>query len=358
MANLNSYGFISYGDIATQRVSAGNVRVVDEAIRASVVEHNRQVTAALAELVETTTAPSRRYKIGGGGSLQPLDEYGNPKVVRDKGQYDVAFPIQGGGTAWGDNRVSRAMMTVQEADRYTLNALRRDANWMKRHVLAALLDNTSYTFLDPDDDVGTLTIQPLANGDSVEYLKKDGNSAADTHYYAQAAAIADANNPFPALHTELAEHMENEGPYVVYVSTSLKASIMGLTTFHDVEDQNLERGSGQTRLVGRIERGFGDEVLGYVEPGVWIVEWSVMPAGYGIMVARGATTPALGMREYEAAGLQGLFTENHSPDGNLNEYRFIRYAGFGALNRTAALAFQIGNAAYQIPTGYSTPLPA
>lgn len=356
MANLNSYGFVSLEDIASQRVAAGNVRVVDEAIRASVTEHNRQVTAALAELVEPTTQPYRRYKIGGGGSLQPLDQWGNPQVVRDEGQYDVAWPIQGGGTAWGDNRISRAMMTVQDADRYTLNALRRDADWVKRHLLAALLDNTSYTFLDPQDDIGTLTIQPLANGDSVTYLKKTGALATDTHYYAQAAAIADAANPFPTLETELSEHMENDGPYVAYVSTSLKASIMALTTFHDVADSNLRPGDGQTQLIGRIDRGFGDKVLGYVEPGVWIVEWAVMPAGYGIMVARGADTPALAMREYEAAGLRGLFTENHSPDGNLNVYRFLRYAGFGALNRTAALAFQIGNAAYQIPTGYSTPL--
>jgi hypothetical protein len=40
----------------------------------------------------------------------------------------------------------------------------------------------------------------------------------------------------------------------------------------------------------------------------------------------------------------------------LNEYRFIRYAGFGAYNRVGALSFRIGNGAYAIPTGYSTPL--
>jgi len=357
MANLNSYGFVSYEDIAGQRVAAGNVRIVDEAIRASVTEHNRQVAAVLAELAESTTQPYRRYKIGGGGSLQPLDEWGNPKVVRDEGQYDVAFPIQGGGTAWGDNRVSRAMMTVQDADRYTLNALRRDADWVKRHVLAALLDNTSYTFLDPQDDIGSLTVQPLANGDAVTYLKKDGTTAADTHYYAQAAAIADATNPFPTLKTELSEHMGNEGPYVAYVASGLRSSIQGLANFIDENDADVDPGVMAPRLLRRVDRGFGDEVIGYVD-GVYVVEWSFLPAGYGFMVARGATTPPLAMREYESAALRGLFTENHSPDGNLNEYRFIRYAGFGALNRTAALAFQIGNGVYQIPTGYATPLAA
>ena len=73
-------------------------------------------------------------------------------------------------------------------------------------------------------------------------------------------------------------------------------------------------------------------------------------------VARGASAKPLRMREYPSAALQGLFTENHSPDGNLNEYRFIRAAGFGAYNRVGAVAFHIGNAAYQIPAGYETPL--
>ena len=64
------------------------------------------------------------------------------------------------------------------------------------------------------------------------------------------------------------------------------------------------------------------------------------------------------MRQYPSTALQGLFTENHSPDGNLHESRFIRYAGFGARNRIAALVYRIGNGSYAIPTGYTAPLPA
>ena len=99
-----------------------------------------------------------------GGTLQPLDEWGNPLPVKDEGYYDVAFPIQRGGTAWGTNRESRAMMTVAEAQRFTLGALRRDADWMRRHFLAALFDNTTWTF--QDDFKGAFTVQPLANGDA------------------------------------------------------------------------------------------------------------------------------------------------------------------------------------------------
>lgn len=352
---MATFGFVGYEDLADERVIDGNVRLVNEAIAASVAEHNRQVNAALTELVRRTTDYTVRVRLGSGGTLQPLDEWGNPLPVKDAGFYDVAFPIQGGGTAWGDNRVSRAMMTVADADRYTMGMLRRDADWMRRHIAAALFDNTTWSFVD--EEKGTLTVQPLANNDTVTFPRNNGTLATDNHYYAQAAAIADASNPFPAWRTELSEHPGNDGPLVAYIPTNLRSAVQGLATFEDVSDPNIDPGVNARRLVGRIDRGMGDEVLGYVD-GVWVVEWSFLPDNYGFVVARNADTPALAMREYPAAELQGLFIENFSPDGNLREYRYIRYAGFGVYNRTAALAFRIGNANYAIPTGFTTPLPA
>lgn len=353
MANTLAYGFVGHEHLADERVSNSNVRIVMDAIDASVAEHNRQATALVAELAARTTEHQVRYKLPGSGTLQPLDEWGNPITVREEGYYDVAFPIQGGGTAWGNNRVSRALMTVGEANRQTLNALQRDGNWVRRHILAALFDNATWTYAD--EEHGSLTVQPLANGDSVTYLRKNGSTAADTHQYAQAAAIADATNPFDDWYDELAEHPENAGPFVAYIPTNQKAAVMALAAFEEVPDANVQLGANSNQLVGRLDRGFGDEVLGYVNK-VWVVEWGMLPDNYGIVVARGASTPALQMREYASPALQGLFTENHNPDGNLNEYRFIRYAGFGAYNRVGALAFRIGNASYAIPSGYDAPL--
>ncbi len=351
---MSAFGFVGYEDLADERVVDGNVQMVNTAIAASVEEHNRQVSAALDELIERTTDYTTRYKIGGGGTLQPLDEWGNPLPVKDSGFYDVAFPIQGGGTAWGDNRVSRALMTVGEAQRYTLGALRRDADWMRRHFLAALFDNTTWSFVD--EEKGTLTVQPLANGDAVTYARNNGTFAADTHYYAQAGAIADATNPFPTWLSELSEHPENAGPFVAYIPTNVKAAVQGLANFIDVADPNVNPGiMAPTLTSNAVGRGFGDAVIGYVD-GIYVVEWSFLPDNYGVVIARGAETKPLRMREYPAPALQGLFTENHSPDGNLQEYRFIRYAGFGAYNRVGALAWRVSNGAYAIPTGYTTPV--
>ena len=352
--NTLAYGFVGLENLMAQRVDDTNIEVVTEAIAQSVDEHNRQVQAVLAELVASTEAYSARFRQAGAGTLQPLDEYGNPMPVREGGFYDIAWPLQGGGTAWGDNRVSRALMTVEEANEFTLNSLNRDADWMKRHILAALLDDTSWSYTDVDK--GALTIQPLANGDTVSYIRKNGDSAVDDHYLAQAAAIADATSPFSAIYTELTEHPVNANAIIVaYCATDQLATIKGLAAFDPVQDPDVALGSGSNQLTGSIDRGFGDELVGKVDK-VWIVEWSSLPDGYILAVARGSAQEALRMREYPAAELQGLFQEDNSPDGNRMERRFIRYAGFGAYNRVGAVVQQIGNATYQIPTGYETPL--
>ena len=351
---MATFGFVGYEDLADERVVDGNIEYVNTAIARSLEEHNRQVSAGLAELAERTTAYTARFKIGGGGTLQPADEWSNPLPVKDEGAYDVAFPLQGGMTAWGDNRVSRALMTVGEAERYTSGMLRRDADWVRRHFLAALFDNTTWTFTD--EEKGALTVQPLANADTVTYGRNNGTWATDSHYLTQAAAISDVANPFQTIRNELSEHPGNAGPYVAYVPSALTGAVQGLTNFVDVEEEDVDPGILAPRLSNVPDRGFGDAVLGKVD-GVWIVEYSFLPATHIIAVARGAEDRPLRMREYPSAALQGFFQETHSPDGNLMLRKFFRYAGFGVYNRTAALVFEPSQAgAYSIPTGYTTPV--
>lgn len=356
MANTLAYGFVGQDHLFAQRIEEAGVRAVDDFVAQSLAEHNRQVDELMGELAETTTEFKGSFTLPGGGTLQPLDEWGNPLPVREAGFFDVAWPIGGGGTAWGDNRVTRALMTVGEVNRHTVGALLRDADWMKRHLLAALFDNVAWVYVDKDTNKGSLTIQSLANGDTVTFLRKNGTLAVDNHYLAQAAAISDAANPYTIINDELAEHPGNNGPIVAYIPTNLKATTIALTNFQGVSDPDIATGADQSRLSGAMGAGFGDSVLGKMVDGPWIVEWSLLPNDYIVGVARGATAPPLRMREHPAASLQGLFRENHSPDGNLQEYRLIRYAGFGAYNRVAALVFRIGNASYAIPAGYDAPL--
>jgi hypothetical protein len=266
----------------------------------------------------------------------------------------VALPIQGGGTAWGDNRVTRAKMTVADANDFTWMVMTEDMDWMARHVLAAIFTNITWTYTDDNDEIGDLTIQPLANNDSVVYTRKGGQSSTDNHFLAQANAISDTDNPFPTIKNELMEHPSNSGDVVSYVPTNEVDDIKGLTNFIPVEDVDVRPGIGSDTLSRIIDQGVGDEVLGKVD-GVWAVEWKRLPDSYIVSVVTGAD-PVVGMREHPETELQGLFPEFQNVDGNRQLYKFIRYAGFGVLNRVGACVMRIGNGTYAIPSGYTAPL--
>lgn len=360
-----SYGFQDLQHLYNTRVNQVGVQRVYTAVQDSVAEHTRVINEMMASLVERTTVAKEQIELPGGGTLQPIDENGVPLPVKPSGSYDVAYPIYGGATAWGTNRVSRALMTVQEADRNTMDAMMRDADWLRRHMLAALFDNTTTAFVDKaglggSKGLGSITIQPLANGDSVTYVRRGGSSSTDDHYLAQAGAIADNANPFPTIYDELAEHPSNRvdgnNPVIVYIATSLKATTRALTNFVERPEAGIQRGISADQLTMSAPRGFGDEFLGWVD-NCWIVEWSALPAGYMIAHATGAGA-VLKMREYEASELQGFFTEQHSLNGNHLQVSMLRYCGFGVANRVGAVVYYVGSGSYAIPSGYTCPLPA
>lgn len=353
MANELAYGFVGQEQLLGKRLTEVGTATVWDMIRESVNEHNRQIDALLGTVAQRTILHQERFRLPGSGTLQPLDEYGVPRPVEPGAYFDVAYPIRGGGTAFGGNRVTNALMTVQEINALTLDAQRRDADWLRRQMLAAIFTNTTVSFDDPE--FGSLTIQPLANSDTVKYNKVGGATATDDHYLAQSSSIDDSHNPFDDIYDELMEHPSNgNGPVVVYVPSNLKASVEALTAFTEVGDPDLRYGVNTPQIGAAFGRRFGDEVLGKVNK-CWVVEWRALPDSYMIGIAEGAG-PILGMREYPAASLQGLFIENHSPDGNLQQTSMIRYAGFGVRNRIGALAYRIGNASYAIPSGYTAPL--
>lgn len=359
MANSVAYGFIDLQTLANQRVQDVGPRRVWDAVRISTDEYNRVTNGLLAAWATTTVDAQEQFELPSGGTLQPLDEFGIPLPVQPSGSYQVAYPLQGGGTAWATDRVSTALLTVDEANRLTLDAMRRDKDWLLRHAMAAVLDNVPYPYNDKPSSanrkgLGAITVQPLANGDGVLYLRSGAiDPATDNHYLAQANAIDDSNNPFSAIYNELMEHPSNSGPVVVYVAQNLVQSIRGLNAFVQARDNDITAGANSDVLNTMIDAGFADRVLGKVEE-CWVLEWSKLPAGY--MIAHASGNPFLKMREYDAPELRGFFPEQYSPDGAITENRMIRYAGFGVADRVAALVYQIGSASYSIPAGYDAPL--
>lgn len=354
--NTEAYGFNSLAHLMAQRVSTVGVTQVSTALTESSREWSRQVNALLGLLAERTTDAQQQFLLPGSGTLQPIDEYGVPVPVRPSGSYTVAFPIFGGGTAYGRTRVSSVLETVAEVNRDQLDAERKDGDWLIRHVLAALFDNVSYTYADPL--LGNLTVEPLANNDTVTYTSIGGATATANHYRAQTAAIADATNPFDTIWTVLSTYPSNNGQDIVaFIADQQVADVEALTDFYPVRDPDIQPASSTAQLIATppASLGLGDMLLGKVGH-IWVTNWHRMPENYILATVDGR--PPLAMREYPDAALQGLITELHSPDGARLERRYLRYAGFGVRNRISAMVYQVegGDTTYDIPTGYDAPL--
>lgn len=358
MANQLLYGFVQLKDMASRRVTEIGVELVNNAIDQSVQEHLRQLSAISAIFATPTTLFKVKFNTPTIARLQPLDDSGRARPIKTSGQYGVAFPLQQGGAAWGANYRAREKMTVQEANDLTATLLSADVRWVRDHTLAALFASSSWTFNDELHDA--LTIEGLANGDTVKYLVANGADAGatDTHYLAQSNSIDDTHNPFPTIYDEMTEHPENDGEVVVFIPTNLKSSVQALANFYEVRDPNITEGSGVTVLSGTLGialPGGPKSLLGYVDK-CFIVEWRSLPDSYMIAITTQGERP-LNMREEDVDSLRGFRKVAERNDHPFYESQWLRIAGFGGYNRVGALVYRIGNASYAVPTNYSSPMP-
>ncbi len=357
MANQIAWGFANLTDVFARRVTQVGVDVVTAAIEASVAEHNRQMDALLRLFARRTTKYKTRYRTPATARLQPMDNAGRARPIRGGSKYDVAFPLQAGGAAWGQDYVTSVKMTVEEANDFTVALLSADMRWMRDHILAALYANASWTFNDENDDIGSLTIKGLANADTDTYFVPTGADGmiTDQHYLAQAAAIADGTNPFPTIYTELKEHPENSGEVLALVPTNLRASTEALSLFRPVTDPNVRPGANTAILVGDLGIAVPGEIYGYCEK-VWLAEWRSLPDNYIIAVTANGEPP-LGLREDEETELQGFKLVANRDDYPWYERQYLRRAGFAGWNRVGAVVQRVGNGVYAVPTNYSSPMP-
>jgi hypothetical protein len=355
MANAVLYGYYNLGDLRSQRVTEVGVETVGNAIQLALAEHNRQLNALMDFFVRRTTEYSRRYRQAAAARNQPLNPDGRALPIKRAGFYDVAFPIQMSGNAWGNNFVTGEKMTVEEANDVTDTILQGDARWVRDHILAGLFTNVTWTF--PDELQGNLTIQPLANADTVTYQIINGADSGATadHFLAQADAIADATNPFPTIYSTLTLHPENTGEVVAFIPNGLTASVEALANFMPVADPNVRLGANTDTLIGTLPGQMPGRLLGYVDR-VWVVEWRGMPANYIAATMTGGER-ALAMREDPEESLRGFRERAVRADYPWYERQYFRRAGFGAWNRVGALVYRIGNGTYAIPTNYGSPMP-
>lgn len=329
------------------------------AIEIDAASHNRDIDSLLRFFSATTTNYQEEVQQSGSSRNQPLDENGRAIPIKPVAPYTVGFPIQASGSAWGANYVTRVQMTAKDLARTFATMYRGDYIWVKDHILGALFNNASYTFRDPTGK-GNLTVYGPANGDAITYYYSTTNAlATETHFLAQASAIADATNPYPTIKSELIEHPSNQGDVIAFISTSLVATTKALAEFRSAMlDPDIRQPNTATVLqrdLG-IQLPPGSTVHGKTDSGVWIVEWADVPAGYIIAVTTGGPRP-LARRQFPEAQLQGFKSAGERNDFPYFENQWQRWEGYGAFNRLGAVVVRVGNGSYAVPTGYAVPMP-
>lgn len=353
MANVLPYGFRDMRDLADSAVTEALVPVIDKAIADTVAFHNEEINRVMELFVKRTTDYKVKFKTPTGARLMGLDEHGRARKIRPGAEYEVGFPIQAAGLAEGATDTTRLLETVQDVMDITTTMTMGDKNWMLDHVLAAIFNATDWTF--PDDRYGDLTIKPIANGDATTYLKKNGNATTLDHVNGQVNAIADgADNPFPGIYSRLTRPAANSGDVISFVAENLVADIQELGTFIEYDDPDVRAAANSEELVGRIPETTPGVVVGK-DSKVWIVQWDRLPDDYILSIVTEGERP-VAMREYPVDALKGFRRAGQRNDYPYFETQFKRDAGFGAWSRTAADVLEIGDASYDVPTGYTSPM--
>lgn len=309
---------------------------------------------------ETTENYKERYKLPAGGRMQRVGRGVYPGVTKRVGSWDVAYPLETFADGLAADDITQAYMTAEELQRHIDTIITHSINTQRFEMLKALFNNTARTFID--DDWGTLTIQPLANGDAVIYPPVLGSEdgATENHYlesgYA-ASAISDANNPYRTIRNELDEHFgaSTGGDNVVVMINEAQTPVsVELTEMTDVPDNFIRVGDSTNVPVGYPPIPRTARIVGRCS-GVWVVEWAWIPANYMLGVYLGEPAPLKMRVDPAAVGLgQGLQLVKEDNEFPMRKSYWRNRFGFGVGNRLNGVVMELGTGGtYTIPSGYS-----
>lgn len=351
-------GILGLSDSERTMINRVGQTIMYDAVQQYLDAHNADMQRQIRSFVQgQTTAYQLNYRLPGGGRLDRRGGQAQSAAGKATGTWTVAFPLEDFGRQLAYTDVDVAYMTVQDLQYHIDNVRIQDMNTRRYEMLRAIFNNTARGFQDEVN--GTLTIQPLANGDSVVYPPVVGSEseATDSHYIVSgytAANISDTNNPFATIREELEEHFGTPGGYgnvCAFVNTAQVSKIELMTDFDPVLDSAIRPGANTA-----VPEGLPDvpgRVIGRVS-GVWVVEWRWIPANY--IYAQDLDMPAPLMERIDltetglAPGLQ-LVAENDRFPFISAHYR-DRF-GFGIGNRLNGVMMQFKNSGtYDVPAGY------
>lgn len=334
-------------------------RVIYETAMEYVMRINDDLNKALSVFIdETTDEYKRRFKLPGGGYLQKRNSDGRYAAVKATGQWDVAFPLEDWGAQIAGNDIDFRKMTIRDLDRHLDTVVAQNVNTVRFELLRSLMNNAADTFVD--EDWGSLTIQPLANGDGTLYPPVLGatDDADDTHYletnYAP-ASISDTNDPLTTIRNELEEHFgvnEDGSDVVVFSNPDSTPKVRALTGFVGVTDKGVIPGQ-DTATLRQLISGYPGTLIGRAK-GVWFVEWRHLPATYMIGVHSSAPKPIVRRVDPADMGIPvGLALVAQDEEYPFRSSFWRHRFGFGAGNRLNGVVLELGTGgSYSVPTIY------
>lgn len=356
MAGL--FGLLGTADTDREYVNTVGQRVVYDAIQAYLTRVNADAEAAMVAFIEGMTEDhTERYKLPGGGRLQRRGGLTRSGAVKAGGQWDVAYPLEDFGAQVVGSDVDMAYMLIGDLERHLTTVTLQYVNTVRFEMLKALFNNTARTFTD--ERKGNLTIQPLANNDSVVYPPVLGSEteATDNHYlesgYA-ASAISDTNNPYVTIKNKLEEHWgapTGGSNVAVFIHSDQLPVTEALTDYVPVVDAFVRAGDN-TAVPINLPNVPGS-IRGRTN-GVWVVEWRWIPTGWKLGMHLEQPAP-LKMRVDPAnTGLPrglALVARDEIYPMESAEWR-VRF-GLGVGNRLNGVAFELGTGgSYTIPAIY------
>lgn len=335
-------------------------QVIYDAIVEYTNKINAELNAALSVFVEETTSDhKRRYKLPGGGYLERVGETGRGGSVKNYGSWDVAFPLEEFQRSVSTSRVGMAYMTVKELDNHVQGVVAANVNTVRFEVLKRLFNGTQASFVDPL--WGTLSVEGLANGDSVLYPPVLGSAseATENHYLESgylSSAISNTNNPYATIRDELEEHfgaMQGNSNIAVFINPAQTALSRALLDFDDFNDRYIIPGANTDTLFN-FPTNLPGRIVGRTD-GCWVVEYRWIPANYALGVHLDAPKPLIRRVDPAATGLgDGLQLVADDMDFPFKTSTWSHRFGVGAGNRLNGVALEFGDGGtYTIPTAYA-----
>lgn len=354
------YGLLNLSDTDRSFVNTIGQAAVYDAANAYLAAHTSEMMAAYTAFVQAETESFKeRYKLPGGGRLQRRGGKAQSAATKAGGGWDVAYPLEDFGAQITGDDVTLAYMRLDEFDRHLQTVTIQDLNTVRYEMLRALFNSSQRTFVDPLH--GSLSIEPLANGDAVRYPPVLGSEAEGTenHYrisnYAS-AALSDTNNPYAVLREELEEHfgaMQGFGNVAAFIHPDQVPLTEKLTEFVHAEDIGIRHGVHKNLVRTDALPTVPGRVVGRVS-GVWIVEWRWIPTGYILAVDLDAPAPLKLRRDPADTGLQrGLHLKATDTQYPLEAAHYRHRFGVGVGNRLNGVVMQLAvGTAYAIPSAY------